>query len=119
MLTGFDCKADSLSHKMRAGGLLDLFLDTVAPLSNGHTTVADMLWAGLPVLTLPGPAKPARVAAAIAIAAGCTNGVARTMSEYVALAVALVKASNINASSERWRCTAGWQVMDGKVFAGR
>ena len=53
--------------------------------------VADMLWAGLPVITLPGPTKPSRVAAAIASAAGCAVGVARTLSEYVALTVAIVK----------------------------
>lgn len=35
-----------------AKGLCDLFLDT--RLFNGHTTVGDALWAGVPVLTLPG-----------------------------------------------------------------
>jgi hypothetical protein len=48
-----------------------------------------MLWAGLPVITLPGPTKPARVAATIATAAGCSLGVARTLSDYVSLAVAV------------------------------
>ena len=37
---------------MRRAQLADVFLDT--QLYNGHTTVMDVLWSGLPVLTLPG-----------------------------------------------------------------
>ena len=37
---------------MRRVQLADVFLDT--QLYNGHTTVMDVLWSGLPVLTLPG-----------------------------------------------------------------
>ena len=41
--------------------LADLFLDT--HFYNAHTTAADALWAGLPVLTCPGETFAARVAA--------------------------------------------------------
>lgn len=37
---------------MRRGQLADVCLDT--PLCNGHTTGMDVLWAGTPMVTLPG-----------------------------------------------------------------
>jgi len=46
----------------------DLFLDTLP--YNAHTTASDALWAGLPVLTLPGRAFAARVAASLLAAIG-------------------------------------------------
>ena len=36
---------------IRRSALTDLFLDT--PLYNADTTVTDILWAGLPMITLP------------------------------------------------------------------
>src|SRR5690606_14600662 len=47
-------------HLARAG-LADLALDT--RLYNGHTTTIDMLWAGVPVVTVPGETFQARVSA--------------------------------------------------------
>jgi len=37
---------------IRRGQLADIFLDTFS--YNGHTTSMDILWAGTPVVTLPG-----------------------------------------------------------------
>lgn len=37
---------------MRRGQLADVCLDT--PLCNGHTTGMDVLWAGTPMVTMPG-----------------------------------------------------------------
>ena len=37
---------------VRRGQLADICLDT--PLCNGHTTGMDVLWAGTPMVTLPG-----------------------------------------------------------------
>ena len=37
---------------MRRGQLADVCLDT--PLCNGHTTGMDVLWAGTPMITMPG-----------------------------------------------------------------
>ena len=50
--------------------MADLFLDT--PECNGHTTSADILWSGTPVLTLPRHYHKmcSRVAASIAFATG-------------------------------------------------
>ena len=41
----------------------DLFLDTL--LYNGHTTVSDALWAGLPAITCPGQTFASRVGASV------------------------------------------------------
>jgi len=37
---------------VRRGQLADVCLDT--PICNGHTTGMDVLWAGTPMVTLPG-----------------------------------------------------------------
>jgi predicted O-linked N-acetylglucosamine transferase (SPINDLY family) len=49
-------------------GAADLGLDTFP--YNGHTTTSDMLWAGLPVLTLEGDAFQARVSESLLKSAG-------------------------------------------------
>lgn len=45
-------KIASKEEHVRRGQLVDVCLDT--PLCNGHTTTMDILWAGTPVVTLPG-----------------------------------------------------------------
>lgn len=40
---------------VRRGQLADICLDT--PLCNGHTTGMDVLWAGTPMVTLPGKSR--------------------------------------------------------------
>jgi protein O-GlcNAc transferase len=67
----------------------DLMLDT--RLYNGHTTTSDALWAGLPVVTLPGETFAARVSASLLHAAGLPEGIVSTLAEYEALAVALAQ----------------------------
>lgn len=76
---------------MQVGAGSDIFLDTTYPLSNGHTTVADMIWAGVPVVTVPGPSQPSRVASAIALASGRGAWIARTLSDLPAVASAALK----------------------------
>lgn len=65
----------------------DLFLDT-APF-NAHSTASDALWAGLPVLTCPGQAYAARVAASLLTALDMRELIAPTWVDYEMLAVAL------------------------------
>lgn len=67
--------------------LADVFLDT--PLYNGHTTASDALRAGVPVLTCPGRAFPARVAASLVRAVGLPDLVAADEASYQQLAVNL------------------------------
>jgi protein O-GlcNAc transferase len=67
----------------------DLFLDTVP--YNAHTTAADALWAGLPVLTRLGNAFPGRVAASLVRAVGLPDLVTHSAEEYEARAVELAR----------------------------
>ena len=65
----------------------DVFLDTYP--YNAHTTAADALMAGLPVVTYLGGAFPARVAASLLHTVGLPELVARSLADYEALAVRL------------------------------
>jgi predicted O-linked N-acetylglucosamine transferase (SPINDLY family) len=68
--------------------LADLVLDT--RFYNGHTTVSDALWAGVPVVTLQGSAFAGRVGASLLQAAGLPEGVTQSLAGYEALAGRLV-----------------------------
>ena len=63
----------------------DLFLDTLP--CNAHTTASDALWAGLPVLTLPGQTFAGRVAASLLTAIGLPDLIATSVDDYESLAV--------------------------------
>jgi len=67
----------------------DLFLDTFS--INAHTSAADALWAGLPVLTCPGDAFPARVGASLVAAAGLPQLACRSLEDYEEAAVRLAQ----------------------------
>ena len=68
-------------------GQADLFLDTLP--YNAHTTASDALWAGLPVLTCIGESFASRVGASLLNAVDLPELIARTTSEYEALAIEL------------------------------
>lgn len=65
----------------------DLFLDTWP--CNAHTTASEALWAGVPVLTVPGPTFASRVAASLVAACGLPDLAAPDEASYIALAAAL------------------------------
>jgi len=65
----------------------DLFLDTWP--CNAHTTASEALWAGVPVLTVPGPTFASRVAASLVNACGLPDLAATDEASYVTLATAL------------------------------
>ncbi|HBK55245.1 MAG TPA: UDP-N-acetylglucosamine-peptide N-acetylglucosaminyltransferase [Xanthomonadales bacterium] len=67
----------------------DLFLDTWP--YNAHTTASDALWAGCPVLTLPGRAFAARVAGSLLATLGLHPLIASDIDDYVARAIAIVR----------------------------
>lgn len=68
--------------------LADIFLDTHP--YNAHTTAADALMAGLPVVTYMGNAFPARVAGSLLQAIGMPELIAQSLEEYEQIALRLV-----------------------------
>ncbi len=82
----FAAKLDLASHiaRLRAA---DLFLDTWP--CNAHTTASEALWAGVPVLTVPGPTFASRVAASLVAACGLGELACPDDEHYVELATAL------------------------------
>jgi protein O-GlcNAc transferase len=62
-----------------------VFLDTLA--YNAHSSAADSLAAGVPVVTCAGAAMPSRVAASLVIAANMHVTLARSKEDYVLLAL--------------------------------
>ncbi|KAL4637814.1 hypothetical protein ACB092_03G103400 [Castanea dentata] len=76
------------SEHIRRSGLADLFLDT--PLCNAHTTGTDILWAGLPMVTLPLEKMATRVAGSLCLATGLGEEmIVSSMKEYEEKAVSL------------------------------
>ncbi|GAB2295664.1 hypothetical protein Dimus_029818 [Dionaea muscipula] len=76
------------NEHIRRSALADLFLDT--PLCNGHTTGTDILWAGLPMVTLPLEKMATRVAGSLCLATGIGDEmVVNSMREYEEKAVSL------------------------------
>ena len=69
--------------------LADLFLDCFA--YNAHTTASDALWAGRPLVTLPGEGFAARVASSLLKAAGLPELIAQDTAHYEAIALDLAQ----------------------------
>jgi len=82
----FADKLDLASHLARLR-TADLFLDTWP--CNAHTTASEALWAGVPVLTVPGPTFASRVAASLVTACGLGDLACKSEDDYVELATAL------------------------------
>lgn len=68
--------ADHLARHIHA----DIFLDTLP--YNAHTTAAEALWAGLPVITCEGQTFAGRVGASLLAAAGMPELVTTSLAEY-------------------------------------
>src|SRR5262249_9654738 len=67
--------------------LADLFLDTLP--YNAHTTTSDALWCGVPVVTCAGETFASRVAGSLLQAAGLSDMITESLTEYEALALGL------------------------------
>jgi predicted O-linked N-acetylglucosamine transferase (SPINDLY family) len=80
-------EADKAAHLARLAHA-DLFLDTFGRY-NAHTTTADALWSGVPLVTTPSESFAGRVAASALRASGLAELVAASVAEYEALAIAL------------------------------
>jgi len=83
--------ADKIAKAKHLGRhrLADLFLDT--RYYTAHTTCTDALWAGLPVLTCPGPTFASRVSASILLAAGLPELIAPGFADYERRAIELAQ----------------------------
>ena len=79
--------------------LADVFVDTWP--YNGHTTVADALWAGVPVVTLSGNAYASRVAASALDAVGLGELAFMQIDDYVAAIAALGENADLLAGYRR------------------
>ncbi|TVU36063.1 hypothetical protein EJB05_17976 [Eragrostis curvula] len=76
------------NEHIKRSALADLFLDT--PLCNGHTTGTDVLWAGLPMVTLPLEKMATRVAGSLCLATGVGEEmIVNSLKEYEERAVFL------------------------------
>lgn len=69
--------------------LADLFLDTWPVCA--HTTASDALWAGLPMITLPGRSFISRVGGSVLTAIGMPELIASNAAAYEALAIAMAE----------------------------
>jgi predicted O-linked N-acetylglucosamine transferase (SPINDLY family) len=80
--------ASAAEHLARLS-LADLFLDTLP--YNAHSTASDALWAGVPLLTMPGDTFAGRVAASLLRAAGLDEMIADSPPAYEHLALQLAR----------------------------
>jgi predicted O-linked N-acetylglucosamine transferase (SPINDLY family) len=74
-------------HHLARYALADLFLDNLP--YGAHTTAADAMWMGVPILTLPGRSFASRVCASLVRAAGIGELVCATPEAYVERAIEL------------------------------
>src|SRR5262249_23782395 len=78
---------DSIEDHLARHRAADLFLDTLP--YNAHSTAADALFAGLPVLTCTGATFPGRVGTSLLAAAGLPELVTQSLDDYERLARSL------------------------------
>lgn len=80
--------------------LADLSLDNLP--YNAHTTAADVLWAGVPIITCRGTTWPGRVAASLLTAIGLDDLIRENLPAYEALAVTLAQdPAQLKATKDR------------------
>jgi predicted O-linked N-acetylglucosamine transferase (SPINDLY family) len=97
--------------------LADIYLDAWP--CNGHTTVGEALWVGLPVVTVSGPTFAQRVAASLLHAVGVDELVASDVPQYLDTVRTLARDPGRRASL-RERLVAARRtsaLFDGAVFA--
>lgn len=112
----FASRATAADHLARHR-LADLFLDTFN--YNAHTTAADALWAGLPLVTKVGEGFAARVGASLLGAVGLPELITHSERAYEALALSLAtdphRLQEIKTKLAAHRATA--PLFDTKRFA--
>ena len=87
----FNQKLSTYSEHIEKLSKCSLFFD--APRYNAHTSAADALWAGVPVLTLPFQMMVHRGAACLVRSVGLDSAISRNMEDYILIAKAISKSS--------------------------
>ena len=77
----------SKEEHISRGRYADLFLDT--PLCNAHTTGTDILWGGVPIVTLPLESLASRVGASLLAGIGLPELICRNLHDYQDTVVSL------------------------------
>jgi predicted O-linked N-acetylglucosamine transferase (SPINDLY family) len=85
----------SLDRHLARLRVADMFLDTWP--CNAHTTASEALWAGVPVLTVPGPTFASRVAASLVTACGLPDLACESAEAYVRMAIGLAQERSVLA----------------------
>jgi predicted O-linked N-acetylglucosamine transferase (SPINDLY family) len=85
----FAPRVDDMGRHLGRLALADLYLDTHP--YNGHSTVCDALWAGVPVVTCAGEGFASRVAASALKSVQLPELVASSLSDYESLALSLAR----------------------------
>jgi predicted O-linked N-acetylglucosamine transferase (SPINDLY family) len=113
----FAPRTDALSDHLARLRLADLFLDTLY--WNAHSTASEVLWAGLPVLTLLGETFAGRVGASLLYAIGLPELVAHTLEEYQDLALTLATDSPklVSIKERLAKNRSSYPLFDTKLFA--
>jgi protein O-GlcNAc transferase len=75
--------------------LADLFLDTLP--YNAHTTAAEALWAGVPIVTCSGRSFAGRVGASLLSSCGLTDLICTDLDAYEALALRIAHSAQLRA----------------------
>ncbi|CAN8269855.1 unnamed protein product [Cochlearia groenlandica] len=93
------------NEHIRRSVLADVILDT--PLCNGHTTGTDVLWAGVPMITLPLEKMATRVAGSLCLATGLGHEmIVNSLDEYEEKAVSLaLKKSKLETLTKELRAS--------------
>lgn len=79
--------------------LADIFLDAFP--YNAHSTATDMLWAGVPVVTLSGRSFASRVAGSLLTAIGAADLITTDIAAYEALALDLARSEERRSALRR------------------
>ncbi len=98
----FADRVDDIEDHLKRVGLADLFLDTNP--YNAHTTAMDALWAGVPIVTLPGSTMASRVAGSLLSSGGLDGLIVKDELEYQQRVLELIAdRSKLDVYRERLR----------------
>lgn len=107
---------ESKDDHMRRIQLADVFLDT--PTYNGRMTCLDAIWAGIPIVTLPGVMFSSRVTASLLTTMKFTILIAKNENDYIEIAITLGLINNYleTVRSLIWKVKCDTQLFDNESY---